>query len=166
MLRVTLASLICAALLLPASPAHAKRKPSPRGPAPAPVSTQANQGPLDVTGVSFRAGSFINVDTGLAEPLGIHAIAIVGGPTYALYDEVVLAVRPAGGAWDPSLDFPHAVHPVAFGGYHTIMLSTARSFPPGPYEARVAARQGGTWIYDEVVTSFTMPATPEVPRAA
>ena len=160
MLRFAIASLISAALLLPAAPAHAKSRPSPRGPAPPPVSTRANEGPLEVTGISFRAGSFIDVDTGRAEPLGIHAIAIVGGPTYRLYDEVVLAVRPAGGAWDPSLDFPHAVQPVAFGGYHTIMLSTVRSFPPGTYEARVAARQGATWIYDDVVTSFTMPAAP------
>jgi hypothetical protein len=157
-LRIAIASLLSAALLLPAAPAHAKRKPSPRGPVAAPVSTQANEGPLDVSGISFRVGSFVDVDTGRFEPLGVHAIAIVGGPTYRLYDEVLLAVRPAGGAWDPGLDFPHAVQPVAFGGYFTIMLSTVRSFPPGTYEARVAARQGGTWIYDDVVTSFTMPA--------
>ena len=159
MLRLTIASMICAAMLLPAAPADAKSKRLPRGPAPAPASMPANEGPLDVTGISFRVGSFIDVDTGLAEPLGIHAIAIVGGSTYQVYDEVLLAVRPAGGAWDPSLEFPHAVHPVAFGGYFTVMLSTARSFRPGTYEARVAARQGTTWIYDDVVTSFTMPAT-------
>ncbi|HEX2105728.1 MAG TPA: hypothetical protein VHF51_18895 [Solirubrobacteraceae bacterium] len=160
MLRLAIASLISAAMLLPAAPAHAKRKPLPRVSAPAPVSIAANEGPLDVTGVSFRVGRFVNVDTGLVEPLGVHAIAIVGGPTYRIYDEVVLAVRPAGGAWDRSLDFPHAVQPVAFGGYSTIMLSTTRSFPPGAYEARVAAREGATWIYDEVVTPFTMPSTP------
>jgi hypothetical protein len=158
-LRLTIASVICAAMLLPGAPADAKTKRVPRGPAPAPAPIRANEGPLDVTQISFRVGSFVNVDTGLAEPVGVHAVAIVGGPTYRLYDEVVLAVRPAGGAWHPSLDFPHAVHPVAFGGYFTVMLSTVRSFPPGTYEARVAARQDSTWIHDEVVTSFTMPAT-------
>ena len=160
MLRLAIATVISAAMLLPAATAHAKTNPSPWVSAPAPAATPANEGPLDVTGMSFSAGSFVNVDTGVAEPLAVHAIATVGGPTYRLYDEVVLAVRPAGGAWDPSLDFPHAVPPVAFGGYSTIMLSTMRSFPPGTYEARVAARQGDTWIYDEVVTPFIMPSSP------
>jgi hypothetical protein len=158
MLRLAVASVISAALLLPAATAHAKNRPSPRVPTPAPAAIPANEGPLDVTGISFRVGSFVNVDTGLAEPLGVHAIAIVGASTYGVYDEVVLAVRPVGGAWDPGLDFPHAVHPVAIGGYSRIMLSTARSFAAGTYEARVAARQGTTWIYDEVVTPFTMPS--------
>jgi hypothetical protein len=160
MLRLAIATVISAALLLSAATAHAKNRPSPRVPAPAPASIRANEGPLDVTGISFRVGSFVNVDTGLVEPLGVHAIAIVGGPTYGVYDEAVLAVRPVGGAWDPGLDFPHAVQPVEIGGYSRIMLSTARSFAPGTYEARVAVRQGATWIYDELVTPFTMPSTP------
>jgi hypothetical protein len=158
--RLAIVTIISAAMLLPAATTYAKSKPLPRVSAPAPASTRANEGPLDVTGISFRVGRFVNVDTGLAEPLAVHAIATVGGPTYRVYDEVVLAVRAAGGAWDPRLDFPHAAQAVAFGGYSTIMLSTTRSFPPGMYEARVAARQGGTWIHDEVVTPFTMPSTP------
>jgi hypothetical protein len=158
MLRLAIATVISAALVLPAATAHAKDRPSDRVPATAPAPIRANEGPLDVTGISFTVGSFVNVDTGLVEPLAVHAIAIVGGPTYGVYDEVVLSVRRVGGAWDRALDFPHAVQPLAFGGYSTIMLSTTRSFPPGTYEARVAARQGTTWTYDEVVTPFTMPS--------
>ena len=63
-------------------------------------------------------------------------------------------VRPC---WDAGLTFPYLAQPVAFGNYTPIMLSARRAFPPGGYEARVAARQAATWDYDEAVFGFTMP---------
>jgi hypothetical protein len=136
--RVVTAALTAAALVVPAAGAQA-------------------DGPVDVTGMSASTASFVDASTGLPGPVGVHAIAILGGPTYQTYDEIALQVRPVGGEWDPTLTFPHAVAPVSFGGYMTTMLSTTRSFAPGAYEARVAFRQGETWAPDEALLAFTMP---------
>ena len=130
-------------------------------PAAAPASAFApaaiNVGPLDVTGVSFTTGSFVDAATGEVSPVGVHGVATVGAVAWTTYDELLINVRPAGGEWDRSLDFPHSAQPVGLGRYYRVMLSSSRAFPPGNYEARVAARQGETWVYDEVVSSFTMP---------
>jgi hypothetical protein len=119
--------------------------------------TALADGPFDVSGISFGSGSFFDVATGLPGPVGVHAIATVGAPSWQYYDEMLIEVRPAGGEWDPSLRFPHSPRPVGVGGYSTVMLSTTRSFAPGAYEARVSARQGATWVHDEVVAPFTLP---------
>jgi hypothetical protein len=148
-----------AAVLLPVSSAIAKdsrrtTRPPVVSPTPPPPT---NTGPLDVTNWSFSANSFTNVNTGVKGPVEVHAIVVVGGPTYTTYDEVFINVRRVGGVWDRALDFPYSAQPVSFGEYHTIMLSTARAYAPGKYEARIAARKGTTWIYDEVIAPFTMP---------
>lgn len=152
---------ITVAMPIAAVPATAKtttKKPVP-APAPAPSPAPApvvNAGPMDVTNFSVTVGSSVNAVTGARTPTEATAIAIVGGPNYATYDEVFFNVRPVGGAWDRTLDFPYVVMPLSFGGYNTIILSTSRQYPRGSYDVRVAARQGATMIYDEVIRTFTM----------
>ena len=124
---------------------------------PGTAAAEPGVGPLDVSGFSTSVGAFTDAATGLPGPVGVHAVAIVGGSTWQTYDEIALQVRPVGGDWDPTLTFPHAVVPVSFGGWATTMLSTTRAFAPGAYEARVAFRQGEVWAPDEAVFGFTMP---------
>jgi len=158
--RTAAAAAVTAVALLPTTPALAKkgdRAAAPATPAASVAPASFGVGPLDVSGVSFTTGSFVDAATGVPSPVGVHIQAIVGGSGYQVYDEFAVNVRPVGGDWDPALDFPHAAQPAGVGGYVTAMLSTTRAFAPGAYEARVAARQGATWIYDEAISGFTMP---------
>jgi hypothetical protein len=70
-------------------------------------------------------------------------------------EELVVAVRQAGGTWDGALTLTR-VGPVVLEPWQPVQLSSERVLPAGRYEALVAVRVDGTWHEDELVTPFTV----------
>jgi hypothetical protein len=144
------ALLAALAVLLSPGVAHAQRSPRPV-PAPpppaAPTPAASPVGPLDVTR--------LEIDPALdpAVPRLVGAIADIAVTETIKADEVAIAIRPAGGAGDGTLDLPHTGPRILYT-WQPIQLGGERTLPPGRYEAHVAVHVGDTWIHDERVTSF------------
>ena len=143
------ATIAALAVLLSPGAAHAKRSPRPE-PTPPPVPPAASPvGPLDVTRLELDP----TLDPSAPQLVG--AIADIGVTETIQADEVAIAVARAGGTWDGTLDFPHT-GPRTLYTWQPIQLGAERTLPAGRYEAHIAVHVGGTWIHDELVTSFVV----------